>query len=165
MRKLVMSSPNGKLIEFMRKQIENENEIVRSVTEGIKNIENPPVKAVLKGISLDSTKHAELYSSAITLLETVSQAMTQQNLDEQRELVEKHINLEAALIKKLEKELPTIENKKVTFLLNSILMDERRHHAMLKTVLEIIVKGETITEEDWWKLLWEESPFHGAPGG
>jgi len=80
-------------------------------------------------------------------------------------LVEKHIQIEAELIKKLEKELPTIENKKVAFLLNSILMDERRHHALLKEVLEIIVRAETITEEDWWKMLWEEVPFHGAPGG
>jgi bacterioferritin (cytochrome b1) len=160
-----MSELNNKLIEFMKKQIENENEIVQSVTEGVKNIKNPPVKAVLTGISLDSKKHAELYSSAITLLKTVSQAMTQENLEEQRELVEKHIRLEAELIKKLERELPGIENKKVVFLLNSILMDERRHHAMLKTVLDIIVRGETITEDDWWKFLWEESPFHGAPGG
>ena len=160
-----MSATKEKLIDFMKKQIANENEIVKSVTEGTKNINNPPVKAVLKGISLDSTKHAELYASAITLLSTTSQAMTQQNLDDQREIVEKHIKMEAELIKKLEKELPSIENKKVTFLLNSILMDERRHHAMLKTVLEIIVRGETITEDDWWKLLWEESPFHGAPGG
>jgi len=160
-----MSKISEKLIGFMKQQIENENAIVESVTEGTKSIKNPPVKAVLRGISLDSTKHAELYSSAITLMSTASQAMTQDNLDEQREIVEKHIKLEADLIKKLEKELPTIENKKVVFLLNSILMDERRHHAMLKTVLEIIVRGETITEDDWWKLLWEESPFHGAPGG
>ena len=160
-----MSTPNDKLIEFMKRQIVTENQIVDSVNKGIKNIKNPPVKGVLKGISLDSTKHAELYASAITLLTKTSQAMTQENLDEQRDLVEKHIKMEAELIKKLEKELPTIESKKVAFLLNSILMDERRHHAMLKDVLEIIVRGETITEDDWWKLLWEESPFHGAPGG
>ena len=160
-----MSASNSKLIDFMKKQILNENEIVKSVANGIKNVNNPPVKAVLKGISLDSVKHAELYASAITLITTTSRALTQENLDEQRELVEKHINLEADLIKKLDLELPTIENKKVAFLLNSILMDERRHHAMLKELLEIIVRGETITEDDWWKLLWEESPFHGAPGG
>jgi rubrerythrin len=160
-----MGTTNEKLVEFMKKQILNENAIIQSVNNGIKSIKNPPVRAVLKGISLDSTKHAELYASAVTLLTTASQAMTQENLDDQRDLVEKHIQLEADLIKKLEEELPTIENKKVAFLLNSILMDERRHHAMLKEVLEIIVRGETITEDDWWKLLWEESPFHGAPGG
>ncbi len=61
--------------------------------------------------------------------------------------------------------IPKIENEKVVFLLKAILNDEVRHHAMLKMVLEIIVHGETITEADWWKMLWENVPFHGAPGG
>ncbi|MCX8149994.1 MAG: ferritin-like domain-containing protein [Candidatus Bathyarchaeota archaeon] len=161
-----MSKQNEKkVLEFIKKQILTEKEIVDSVNSGIKNIKNPPVKGVLKGISLDSMKHAELYASAVTLLTTVSQALTQENLDEQRALVEKHIKIEAELIKKLEEELPHIENKKVAFLLKAILADERRHHALLKKVLEIIVHAETITEEDWWKILWEEVPFHGAPGG
>ena len=160
-----MSTQKDKLVEFMKRQILAENEIVDSVNKGIKNIKNPPVRGILKGISLDSMKHAELYASAVVLLTTVSTAMTQENLDEQRALVEKHIKIEAELIKKLEKELPTVEDKKVAFLLNSILMDERRHHAMLKKVLEIIVAGETITEQQWWDILWEGSPFHGAPGG
>jgi len=135
------------------------------MNKGIADIKNPPVKGVLKGISLDSVKHAELYSAAVTLLTKVSTALKQENLDEQRALVEKHIQMEAELIKKLEKIMPTIENSKVQFLLNSILTDERRHHALLKTVLEIIVHGETITEADWWEMLWENVPFHGAPGG
>lgn len=161
-----MNTPNEKkLVEFIKKQILTEKEIINSVNSGIKNIKNPPVRGVLKGISLDSMKHAELYASAATLLTSVSQALTQENLDEQRALVEKHIKIEAELIKKLEDELPKIENKKVAFLLKAILADERRHHALLKKVLEIIVHAETITEEDWWKILWEEVPFHGAPGG
>ncbi len=160
-----MSASKEQLIEFLKKQIANENKIVNSVNSGLKNINNPPVKAVLKGISLDSVKHSELYASAIVLLSGASQAMTQDNLDEQRMLVEKHILLESELIEKLEEMLPSIKNKKVAFLLNSILSDERRHHELLKQVLDIIVRGETITEEDWWKLLWEEVPFHGTPGG
>jgi rubrerythrin len=149
----------------MKRQIVIEKEIVESLNKGIADIKNPPVKGVLKGISLDSVKHAELYSAAVTLLTKVSTALKQENLDAQRALVEKHIQMEAELIKKLEKIMPTIENTKVRFLLDSILTDERRHHALLKTVLEIIVHGETITEADWWKMLWENVPFHGAPGG
>ena len=158
-------SSKDKLLEFMKRQIVIENEIVDSLNKGLVDVKNPPVKGVLKGISLDSVKHAELYSAAITLLTNPSTALTQENLDEQRELVEKHIQMEAELIQKLQKMLPIIENKKVSFLLNSILIDERRHHAMLKVVLDIIVKGETITEDDWWELLWKNVPFHGAPGG
>ncbi|MCW3998130.1 MAG: ferritin-like domain-containing protein [Candidatus Bathyarchaeota archaeon] len=156
---------NNELVEFIKRQIRIEEKIVKSLNEGLLNIKNPPVKSVLKGISLDSIKHAELYAAASVLLTKVSPALQQENLDTQIELVEKHIHLEEDLIKKLKKIIPTIQNNKVQFLLNSILSDEKRHHAMLKLILEIIVHGETITEEDWWKLLWENVPFHGAPGG
>lgn len=158
-------SSNNELLDFIKRQIDIEKEIVESLNKGIVNIKNPPVRGVLKGISLDSVKHAELYSAAVSLLTNVSQALKQENLDEQRTLVEKHIKMEADLIKKLEKIMPEIKNSKVHFLLKSILADERRHHALLKQVLEIIVHGETITEADWWKILWEDVPFHGAPGG
>ncbi len=159
-----MSEKND-LLEFMKRQIVIENIIVRSLNQGVADMKNPPVKAVLKGISLDSVKHAELYAAAIKLLTDIPQSLDQHDLDVHRELVEKHIEMEAELIKKLEKMMPAIENKKVKFLLNTIFMDEKRHHAMLKTVLEIIVKGETITEDDWWDVLWSGSPFHGSPGG
>ena len=159
-----MSEKND-LLEFMKRQIDIENEIVDSLNKGVVDLKNPPVKAVLKGISLDSVKHAELYAAAVRLLTNVSPALSQENLDAQRALVEKHIEMEAELIKKLEKMMPTIENVKIKFLLNSIFMDEKRHHALLKAVLEAIVRAETITEDEWWDFLWSNAPFHGAPGG
>jgi len=149
----------------MKEQIKIENEIVDSLNSALVEVKNPPVKGVLKGISLDSVKHAEMYAAATELLTSVSQALSQEHLDKQRALVEKHIRIEEELIKKINKVLPTIENAKVRLLLNAILGDEERHHELLKMVLEILVRGETITEADWWDLLWKNVPFHGAPGG
>lgn len=160
----IMKADND-LIKFIKAQIIIENEIVDSLNNGLVEIKNPPVKGVLKGISLDSVKHAEMYSAAAELLTGVAQALTQENLDKQKALVEKHIRLESELIKKISKVLPSVENEKVKLLLNAILADEKRHHELLKMVLEILVKGETITEADWWDLLWKNVPFHGAPGG
>ncbi|HSQ48321.1 MAG TPA: ferritin-like domain-containing protein [Candidatus Deferrimicrobiaceae bacterium] len=160
-----MEQPKKDLLEFLKNQIAVENEIVSSLEKAIVDMKNPAVKGVLKGVSLDSVKHAELYNAAITLLTKASTALNQGNLDEQRALIQKHIDIEAALIRKLQAMIPTIENEKVVFLLKAILSDEVRHHAMLKMTLEIIVKGETITEADWWKMLWENVPFHGSPGG
>jgi bacterioferritin (cytochrome b1) len=159
-----MEKKNIDLLDFLKNQIVVENQIVESLEKAIVDMKNPAVKGVLKGVSLDSVKHAELYSAAITLLTEASTALNQGNLDEQRALVKKHIEIEAELIKKLQAMIPSIENEKVVFLLKAILNDECRHHAMLKMVLEIIVHGETITEADWWKMLWENVPFHGAPG-
>lgn len=158
-------SSNDELVALFKNQIKIEQTIVDSVNKGISDMQNPVVKGVLKGISLDSTKHADMYSSAISLLTSVSQALTEDNLKKQIALVEKHIQLEANIIKKLQDVVPSIQNEKVKLLLSTILSDELRHHALLKKVLSILVRGETITDNDWWDVLWENVPFHGAPGG
>jgi len=165
MQRLKVLSSNDNLVDFLKRQIKIENEIVKSLNSGIADMENPPVQAVLKGISLDSLKHAEMYASAVTLMTSVSKALKQEDLDKQRRLVEKHIELEAELIQKIGAILPSVENKKVKLLLETILTDEKRHHELLKQVLEILVQGETITEDDWWDVLWKNVPFHGSPGG
>jgi len=158
-------SSNDELIDIFKSQIKTEQAIVNSVKSGLVDIKNPAVKGVLKAISLDSTKHAQMYSSAIMLLTDVSQALTEENLEKQKELVKKHIQLEAQVIQKLEQALPSVKNSKVKLLLGAILSDEKRHHDLLTKILEILVKGETITDNDWWDMLWENVPFHGTPGG
>ena len=158
-------SSKGELVVFLKEQIKIENKIVESLNSALREIGNPAVKGVLKGISLDSVKHAEMYAAAVKLLTSVSQALTQEHLDKQRELVKEHIRLEVELIERISEIIPNIENEKVRLLLNAILLDEKRHHELLKSVLEILVRGETITEEDWWDVLWKNVPFHGAPGG
>jgi rubrerythrin len=158
-------SSKDELVQFLKDQIKVENKIVDSLNKSLPNIGNPTVQGVLKGISLDSVKHAEMYASAVRLMTTVSKALTQENLDQQKDLVEKHIQMELVLIQKIGKMLPEVKDKKVRLLLEAILSDEKRHHELLRNVLEILVKGETITEADWWDMLWKDVPFHGAPGG
>jgi rubrerythrin len=158
-------SSKDELVNLFKEQIKIEQTIVDSVKEGLVEIENSAVKGVLAAISLDSLKHAEMYSSAINLLTSVPQALTEKNLDKQKELVKKHIQLEALVIKKLHEIIPSVQNEKIKLLLDAILADEKRHHALLQKVLEILVKGETITNKEWWDVMWENVPFHGAPGG
>jgi hypothetical protein len=71
----VNSNSENELVAFIKRQIVIEKEIVDSLERGVVDINNPPVKGVLKGISLDSMKHAELYSAALTLLTEVSPAL------------------------------------------------------------------------------------------
>jgi len=158
-------SSRAELVRFLREQIKIEQKIVDSLNNSLLKIRNQAVKGVLKGISLDSVKHAEMYDSAAELLTKVTPALTQENLDEQIELVKEHIRVEAELIERISEKIPSIENEKVKLLLSAILMDENRHHQLLKEVLKILVQGETITEEDWWDLIWKNVPFHGSPGG
>jgi hypothetical protein len=79
-------------------QVVVEKQIVDSIEKSIVDMKNPAVKGVLKGVSLDSVKHAELYSSAITLLTQASTALNQGDLDFQKKLIQKHIDIESELI-------------------------------------------------------------------
>jgi rubrerythrin len=158
-------STRDKLLKFLEEQIKVEHEIVESLDKALTGIENPAVKGTLKGISLDSLKHAQMYASAIELLTKVPKALAEEQLNKQRSLVKKHIEIEAMLIKRIGEQLPNIRDEKVRLLLSAILEDEKRHHELLKRVLEILVRGETITDEEWFDVMWRTVPFHGAPGG
>lgn len=153
------------ITKFFEKQIFMENEIVTSINKALLKIRNPAVKGVLKGISLDSVKHGEMYKAAIELLSTVPPALSQQEFDELLKFVKKHITEEEKAILSMEEVINQIEDEKVKLLVEAIFSDEQRHHKLLNDVMEILVKRETIGEEDWWDILWKNVPFHGAPGG
>jgi hypothetical protein len=64
---------------------------VKSLNESITEIENPTIKGVLKGISLDSEKHAELYSSALRLMAPCPETRMREDIEKQKQLIEKHM--------------------------------------------------------------------------
>lgn len=146
------------LLSFLENQIKLENHIVKSVSTGLEEIDNEAVASALRGISLDSLKHAEMYRSAIALLSMSSAALNEDQLGVQKSVIERHIRMEEAVIMELEKKLPGVENPKVVLLLKAVLVDERRHHRLLQNMLEILVKGETVTGGDWWDAIWGDVP-------
>jgi rubrerythrin len=159
-----MGSNEREMAEFFEEQIELEEEIVKSMNQALKTLTNPVVVGILKGISLDSMKHAQIYQAAIELA-SATPAVTQEEFDRLRETVKEHIVYEERAIDRLNRVIRKTKNEKLKFLLESILSDERRHHKLLNKIMDIVVRGETITEEDWWEFLWRNVPFHGAPGG
>lgn len=146
------------LLSFLENQIKLENHIVKSVSTGLEEIDNEAVASALRGISLDSLKHAEMYRSAIALLSMSSAALNEDQLGVQKSVIESHIRMEEVVIMELEKKLPGVENPKVVLLLKAVLVDERRHHRLLQNMLEILVKGETVTGGDWWDAIWGDVP-------
>ncbi len=159
-----MSFTEKELIAFLHEQEKLEEEIVKSVSKALKTIKNPVVETVLKGISYDSSKHAEIYRSAAEII-SVAPALTEKEFTNLKEVVAWHIKNEERLMGRLREAIDKTKNSRVKFLLESIFADEKRHHDLLNMVMDIIVKGETITDSDWWDIIWKNAPFHGAPGG
>ncbi len=155
---------DDEIISFFKEQVELEHRIIKSVTDSLKTVRNPVVKQVLKAIALDSQKHAGIYNAAMSI-SAVTPALTDKEYRELERITAKHIKDEEKAISTLDQIMPKLEDQKVKLLLEAIASDERKHHELLKKVVDLIVKKEAITEEDWWEILWKNVPFHGAPGG
>lgn len=152
------SQMSDELVGFLKGMVKAEEEIVRSVESSVGDLNNLAVRSVLRGISYDSLKHAEMYRSAGELLSEPRPALDEGQFDVQRALVTRHIAMEERVIARLEEMIPGVENEKVSFILNAIIEDERRHHKVLKRVEELLVRGETVTEEDWWDAAFGDVP-------
>lgn len=161
---LLKSEKKRELVTFFREQAKLEEEIVKSVNKALKKLKNPVVISVLKGMSLDSLKHADLYKAAESVV-SVAPAISEDELDHLNEVVTWHIENEEKIMKRLEDAKNKISDKKIKLLLEIIAADERRHHELLKTIMDNVVHGETITEDEWWEMIYRNAPFHGAPGG
>ena len=159
-----MKSEEKDIIDFFREQIKLEGQIVESVHQAAKDLKNVVVRSVLKGIAFDSAKHADIYKAAESVI-LVAQAMTEDELDKIGKVVNWHINAEEKLISRLNESIKKTSNKKIQFLLESILADEKRHHELLKKIMQTVIKGETITKDEWWEMVWRDVPTHGSPGG
>jgi len=150
---------------FLRNQIEIENRIVKRVEENTKGTKNLLIRELLRGIAYDSMKHANMLSSLIALLESktpfISAAESREFLDGIRE----HIKLEQKAIETYSILINQVEDNKVKMIISYILEDEKRHHALLKKIEEVIIHKQTLTEEDIFNLVWQYSVTHGSPGG
>jgi rubrerythrin len=144
--------------EFLEKMIEAEKAIVKSANDSVKDNKNFAVKTALKAISYDSLKHAEMYRTAKLLAAGKLPALKEKDLERQRIIVERHIRMEEDVIKELSKMIPQTKNEKIVFLLKLIIEDEKRHHKVLRGIQEVLVRGETVTEEDWWDVMWRDVP-------
>jgi rubrerythrin len=152
------------MAEFFKAQIKLEQQIVESITNSLRNVRNPVVKQVLRAIAFDSQKHAGMYHAAMSL-STMTPALTDEEYRELEEITHRHIVDEEKAIAALDSIMPKVKSDKIKFLLESIASDERKHHELLTKIVDLIVKKEAITEDDWWEILWKNVPFHGAPGG
>jgi len=159
-----MSFTEKELMNFFREQAAFEEEIVKSVNKALETVKNPVVESVLRGMALDSMKHAAIYRAAEQIVR-VAPALTEKEFDQLKRVAKWHIENEEKIIKRLRDAIKKAKSDRVKFLLRAIVADEKRHHQLLDTIMEIVVKGETITNDEWWEMLWKNVPFHGAPGG
>ena len=151
-----------KKIENMIKMEENHASSLLVSVEGLKNL---VVKEILKSIAYDSQKHAGLYTAILNLLKKEGKALDDQEYDRLKSVIRKHIEVENRMVQEAKKLLESEQDSRIKHLMRTIYEDEVRHHALMKSLLEAVIRKEAILEEDIWDMVWKDVPGHGAPPG
>ncbi|MBN2335679.1 hypothetical protein JXL21_08970 [Candidatus Bathyarchaeota archaeon] len=124
---------------------------------------NPAVDALISTIALDSKKHAMLYRTAAYLIEGKSLSIIDIQYEDLEKSLKNHIETEKQMITKVKEYASKVENVGAKKLLMEIYGDEVRHHPFMKNLLKLVLKGQTITEEDVFNMVFRDLPTHGAP--
>ena len=146
-------------MEEMAKMEEDYAVVYDKNVEGLGNV---AIEGLMKGVSLDSMKHAGLYRAIATILRGPI-GITDLEYDTLEETLKRHIEIETKMIEKAKTLMDEEGDERVKFLLNEIYLDETRHHKFLSNLLEAVVKKDMIFDKEIWEQLWRDVPTHGAP--
>ncbi len=151
-----------KLAHEMAIQEKKYAEELRKLAEKIKH---PVLEALIKGIASDSEKHSIFYSAVEELLSRVQPLLTEEELEEIKKGIRKHIEMEAKMVEFTRKMAQETDDPRLKLVFSAIHEDELKHHKLLLDIEKKIAELETFTEEDLWDAIWKDSPWHGSPGG
>jgi rubrerythrin len=153
------------LTKFLEKQIELEREIIEISQSSVEKIKNVLVKELIRGITMDSEKHALLLKALHGLLTGPTPLIDDEHFQEIRATIDKHIELEAKAIETYKELLEEQDDERVKTVVNEIYKDELRHHSFLKRLQKSLIEEETLSGEELEDWLYKYAPFHGSPGG
>ncbi|MCW4018645.1 MAG: hypothetical protein NWF00_08230 [Candidatus Bathyarchaeota archaeon] len=126
------------VLDKIKQQKEFEDQTVEKLTPLYESAKNPLVKLHIHGIILDTMKHSEAYQMLIDL--NASAVMGKESEELGKEELESHIAEEAKMLKQAQEISEGIKDKKIKQLVLNILEDEKRHHRILKEMMEVLEK-------------------------
>ena len=122
---------------------------------------NELVRELISSVMIDSKKHAGLYKAAAMIAESRSLAITEEEYIELEKSLKTHIEKEAEMLEAVKGLITEIQDERINKILVKIYEDELMHHPFKTTFLELVIKRETITEQDIWDMLFRDLPTHG----
>lgn len=149
-------------VRKMERMAEMEEEYAIRYEEDVAGLGNVAIGGLIRGVALDSEKHAVLYRTVADILKGLL-AVTDVEYDTMEASLRKHIEVEERMMAEAKALMEGEWDDRVRFLLEEIYTDEVRHHRFLSNLLEAVVKRDAIFAEDIWKMIWRDVPTHGAP--
>jgi rubrerythrin len=122
---------------------------------------NELVRELIGSVMIDSKKHAGLYKAAAMIAEGRSLAITKEEYDILEERLKRHIEKEKEMLEAVTELMEEVKDERIKKILIKIYEDELMHHPFMKSFLELVLKRETISEQDIWDMLFRDLPTHG----
>ena len=156
-----MSITKQEFKKMIEKQIEKESEAVRVLNDSMKKTDNTVIRLLLRQLALDSSKHGHMLKTILELLESPSEELFKREGKEFRRAIEKHVEIEREMLESFENIVDRTEDRRIRFIIQDIIADEKKHHAIVKRVHELICEGERAKDEKWWDFLFRYSRLSG----
>jgi len=147
-------------MDSMKKMEEDYSVSLAASVQGLRNV---AIRELLSSIASDSKKHAGFYAAISVLLKKESPLISEEEYEDLEDVIEKHIETESKMVQQVRQLLKAEKDSRVKQLLQEIYADEARHHALMKNLLDAVIKRETLFDEEVWAMLWKDVPTHGAP--
>lgn len=152
-----MSIDKQEFKTMIEERIENERKAVKLLHDSIRKTNNTVIRLLLYQLALDSTKHEHMLKTVLELLEASSKGQFKCEGEDFRRVIEEHVEVERGMLEGFEKIVDKTEDKRIRFILQDIISDEKKHHAIMKRVHELVCEGEKVKDEKWWDFLFRYS--------
>jgi rubrerythrin len=146
---------------MIKEQIENEKKAVKLLHDSMKKTDNTVIQLMLNQLALDSAKHEKMLTAILQLLKSSPKEQFKCEDEEFRKVVEKHVEIERKMLEDFERIVDKTEDNRIRFILQDIIRDEKKHHAIMKRVQELVFEGEKVQDEKWWDFLFRYSRLTG----
>ncbi len=146
---------------MIEERVRNEQEAAKLLYESAKKTNNKVISLFLYQLALDSVKHEHMLKTILSLMDSPSLAPTVGESEEFQKTIQKHQEMEHEMLENFQKIVDLTEDKRVRFILQNMIGDEKRHHAIIKRVHQLVSEGEKIKDEKWWDFLYRYSRLTG----
>ena len=146
---------------MIEEQIENEKKAVKLLQDSMKKTGNTVIQLLIYQLALDSMKHEKMLRTILQLLESPSKEQFKGESEEFRKAIEKHVEVERKMLEDFERIVDKTDDNRIRFILQNIISDEKKHHAIMKRMHELVCESEKVQDEKWWDFLYRYSRLTG----
>ena len=138
-------------------RIAEEKKANQLLHDTIGKTENVVIKLLLYQLALDSAKHELMLKTVLELLNSPSVVRSAFEDKSFRDVMVQHVSIEEEMINGFEKAVDKVKDKRIKFILQDIISDEKKHHAIVKRIYDLVCAEKVKGDEDWWDFLYRYS--------